>query len=164
MLSSALKDAAKTLGIYIWTASQLSGDYKNAKDLDASYLRSAKSIADKVDAGAILMPIRESDMPIIESYKENESSGGAFGLDPNFVMTVYKVRAGSYQNIKVYCYFDRATCQLHDLFVTDSNGNLIQIEDTDIEIVLDNTTEQNFASAYAPKTSISEENLEDFDF
>ena len=164
MLSSALKDAAKTLGIYIWTASQLSGDYKNAKDLDASYLRSAKSIADKVDAGAILMPIRESDMPIIESYKENESSGGAFGLDPNFVMTVYKVRAGSYQNIKVYCYFDRSTCQLHDLFVTDSNGNLIQIEDTDIEIVLDNTTEQNFASAYAPTTNISEENLEDFDF
>ena len=143
MLSSALKDTAKTLGIYIWTASQLSGDYKNAKELDATYLRSAKSIADKVDVGSILMPVREADQPIIDSY-----CARGFELAPNFVISVYKVRAGSYQNIKVYVYFDRSTCQLTDCFVTDSHGNILPVEDTNVEIVLDDTREEKFEAAY----------------
>jgi len=143
MFSSALKDAAKTLGIYIWTASQLSGDYKNAKDLDASYLRSAKSLADKVDVGCILMPVREIDQSIIDSY-----CARGFELAPNFVINIYKVRAGSYQNIKLYGYFDRSVCQWTDCFVTDSKGIILPIEDTNIEILLDSTKEEKFENAY----------------
>lgn len=142
-LSQALKDTAKTLGIYIWTASQLSGNYKSeTKELDATYLRSAKSIADKVDAGMILMPTREPDIPIIDSY-----CARGFDLRPNFVIHVYKVRAGSYQNIKVYVYFDRGTCQMTDCFVTDQDGNILPIKDTYIERVLDDTKTDSFAEA-----------------
>ena len=154
LLSSALKDTAKTLGIYIWTASQLSGDYKNAKDLDAAYLRSAKSIADKVDAGLILMPVREADQPVIDTY-----CARGFELAPNFVITVYKVRAGSYQNIKVYVYFDRATCQMFDCFVTDRDGAILPIEDTNVDLVLDDTRTEAFSEAYDLKAGD-----EDFDF
>ena len=143
MLSQALKDAAKTLGIYIWTASQLSGDYKNAKELDAAYLRSAKSIADKVDVGSIMMPVREVDQPIIDSY-----CAKGFELAPNFVLNVYKVRAGSYQNIKLYVYFDRATCQITDCFVTDNKGTILPVADTNIEVLLDETKEEKFEDAY----------------
>lgn len=124
LLSSALKDVAKTLGLYIWTASQVSGDVKNAKDLDASYLRSAKSLADKVDAGMMLMPVLDKDQPIIDSH-----CARGFELRPNFVITVYKVRAGSYQNIKVYVYFDRGTCQMTDCFVTDRDGNILTVQE-----------------------------------
>lgn len=153
-LSQALKDTAKTLGIYIWTASQLSGNYKGeTKELDATYLRSAKSIADKVDAGMILMPVREPDIPIIDSY-----CARGFDLRPNFVIHVYKVRAGSYQNIKVYVYFDRGTCQITDCFVTDQDGNILPIRDTYIERVLDDTKTDNFAEAVgAPADSWDEE-------
>lgn len=154
MLSQALKDTAKTLGIYIWTASQLSGDYKNAKELDAAYLRSAKSIADKVDAGSIIMPVREIDQPVIDSYCSK-----GFELAPNFVMTVYKVRAGSYQNIKLYGYYDRGTCQWTDCFVTDSKGTILPIADTNIEIMLDKTKEEHFETAYT-----GQDLQEDFDF
>lgn len=143
MFASALKDAAKTLNIYIWTASQLSGDYKNAKDLDAGYLRSAKSIADKVDVGAILMPKREQDNTVIQTY-----CAKGFEIEPDFVMTVYKVRAGSYQNIKVYVKFDRGTCQMHDCFVTDAAGNILPVADTNIEIMLDQTKEEKFETAF----------------
>lgn len=153
MFASALKDVAKTLNIYIWTASQLSGDYKNAKDLDAGYLRSAKSIADKVDVGAILMPIREQDQGAIQAYCSK-----GFEIQPNFVMNVYKVRAGSYQNIKVYVYFDRSTCQMHDCFITDANGEFLSVADTNIEIILDSTKEEKFETAYAGKAD------GDFDF
>lgn len=153
MFASALKDIAKTLNIYIWTASQLSGDYKNAKDLDAGYLRSAKSIADKVDVGAILMPVREQDNRAIQDYCSK-----GFEIQPNFVMNIYKVRAGSYQNIKVYVNFDRSTCQMHDCFITDANGEFLSVVDTNIEIILDNTKEEKFETAYTGKAE------SDFDF
>ena len=156
MFSSALKDTAKTLGIYIWTASQLSGDFKNAKDLDASYLRSAKSLADKVDVGCILMPVRELDQPIIDSY-----CARGFELAPNFVINIYKVRAGSYQNIKLYGYFDRSVCQWTDCFVTDSKGVILPIEDTNIELLLDNTKEEKFENAYTGNSNVDDI---DFDF
>lgn len=145
MLSSALKDAAKTLGIYIWTASQLSGDYKNAKELDAGYLRSAKSIADKVDVGSIIMPVREMDQPVIESYITK-----GFELQPNFVISVYKIRAGSYQNIKVYVNFDRSTCQMTDCFVTDSAGNILDIPSTVTKIVHKSKSAPEKAAEAAP--------------
>ena len=156
MMASSLKDTAKTLGIYIWTASQLSGDYKNAKELDAGFLRSAKSIADKVDVGSILMPVREQDNEVINIY-----CAKGFELTPNFVFTVYKVRAGSYQNIKVYIYFDRSTCQMHDCFVTNSQNEILPVADTNIEMVLDNTREKTFEAAY---TGQSSEDEIDFDF
>lgn len=144
MFASALKDTAKTLNIYIWTATQLSGDYKNAKELDASYLRSAKSIADKADVGAILTAVREQDQSVIQAW-----AAKGFEQLPTFVMTVYKVRAGSYQNIKVYLYFDRGTCQMHDCFVTDARGEILSIADTNIELILDSTKEKDFGTAFA---------------
>ena len=148
MFSSALKDLAKTLNIYIWTATQLSGNYKDDDTLDATYLRSAKSLADKVDCGSILVPVREKDRAVIETYCSK-----GFELEPNFVMHIYKVRAGSYQNIKLYFYFDRATCGFYDCFVTNQNNQLLDIEGTDIEITLDNTVDAS-----------EETNLDDFEF
>lgn len=133
MFSTALKDLAKTLDIFIWTSSQLSGDFKNAKELDAAYLRSAKSIADKADVGSILMPVRELDQPAIDSY-----CAKGFELVPNFVISVYKIRSGSYQNIKVFVYFDRGTCQIFDCFVTDTHGIILPVEDTLVKICTKN--------------------------
>lgn len=132
-----LKDCAKQLNIFIWTATQLSGDYKNAKELDAGFLRSAKSLSDKLDVGAILMPVREMDQPAIDAY-----CAKGFETVPNFVIHVYKIRRGSYQNIKVFIYFDRSTGRVTDTFVTDRNGELLPIADTNIEIILDQTKEE----------------------
>lgn len=132
--TSALKDLAKTQNIFIWTATQLSGDFKEAKQLDASYLRSAKSIADKADAGYILMKVREQDKEVISQYCNQ-----GFELEPNFVWHVYKVRAGSFQDIKIYINYDRGTCQVHDCFATDRDGKLIVIDNANVENILDAT-------------------------
>ena len=132
-----LKDCAKQLNIFIWTATQLSGDYKNAKELDAGFLRSAKSLSDKIDVGSILMPVRDMDKPAIDAY-----CAKGFELVPNFVIHVYKIRRGSYQNIKVYIYFDRGTCRITDCFVTDREGQILPIQDTAIEVLWDQTKEE----------------------
>ena len=131
-----LKDCAKQLNVFIWTATQLSGDYKNAKELDAGFLRSAKSLSDKIDVGAILMPVRDMDQSVIDTY-----CAKGFETIPNFVIHVYKIRRGSYQNIKVFFKFDRSTCRVTDCFVTDKDGTLLPIADTNIEVLLDKTRE-----------------------
>lgn len=158
MMSSALKDLAKTLGIYIWTATQLSGNYKDDDVLDSAYLRSAKSLADKVDCGVIIVPVRPKDDPIIDQWMQRKQ----FELRPNFVMHIYKVRAGSYQNIKLYFYFDRGTCGAYDCFLANQRGEIFNLEyeynikgdnsddeetrnkkyDEHIETILDDTREE----------------------
>ena len=89
------------------------------------------------------MPKREQDNAVIQTY-----CAKGFEIEPDFVMTVYKVRAGSYQNIKVYVKFDRGTCQMHDCFVTDAAGNILPVADTNIEIMLDQTKEEKFETAF----------------
>ena len=128
-MSTALKDCAKQLNIYIWTATQLSGDYKNVKEADSTSLRGAKSLADKTDCAAILLPVRDMDNPIIETY-----CAKGFEIKPNFVLHVYKIRRGTYQNIRVYTYFDRGTCHMYDCFVTDSNGVMLPVEPTYVKV------------------------------
>ena len=128
-MSTALKDCAKQLNIYIWTATQLSGDYKNVKEADSTSLRGAKSLADKTDCAAILLPVRDMDNPIIETY-----CAKGFEVKPNFVLHVYKIRRGTYQNIRLYTYFDRGTCRMYDCFVTDSNGVMLPVEPTYVKI------------------------------
>ena len=121
----------------------MSGDFKNSKELDSSFLRSAKSLSDKVDVGSILMPVREVDRPVIAQYAQK-----GFEIEPNFVISVYKIRRGSYQNIKVYIYFDRSTCRIEDCFVTDKNGAILPVQDTNVDVMLDKTTEDKIENAY----------------
>lgn len=141
-MSTALKDTAKQYGIFIWTASQLSGNYKDAKEVDSSFLRSAKSLSDKVDVGSIMLPVREMDKPVIESYCNK-----GFEVAPNFVISIYKVRRGSYQNIKVYVNFDRSTCRMTDCFVTDANGLLLPVKNANVELMLADTATEDFENS-----------------
>ena len=156
---TALKDTAKLLDIFIFTATQTSGDIKGAKELDASYLRSAKSLADKVDCASFLMPVREADQDALNTFCSK-----GFELVPNFVLSIYKVRRGSYQNIKLYIYFDRGICRFFDGFVVDSKGVFLPVADTNIEIILDSTTEEKFTSVYQSAAESADNDEFDFDF
>ena len=46
MISITLKDICNQYGIFILSATQLNGDYRDAKEYDQNLLRGAKSIAD----------------------------------------------------------------------------------------------------------------------
>lgn len=129
MFSDRLKNLCNTLGIHIQTATQLSGDWKNAKEVDQSLLRSAKSLADKNDLGCILLPIREADKPIIEAYLSK-----GFETQPNMVLHVFKNRRGKYKDVRLYGRFDHSTCRWEDCFLTDKDGIIINIDNTEVKI------------------------------
>ena len=136
MFITRLKELAIRLNIFIWTATQVSGDWKSAKEADQQLLRGAKAISDKVDNGSILLPIRESDKAIIA-----QSIAKGFELEPTHVVHIYKVRRGRFNNIRLYIHFDRSTCRTTDCFATDNEGKLIDINDTNVELILDQTVD-----------------------
>ena len=138
MFITRLKELCIRLNIFIWTATQLSGEWKSAKEADQQLLRGAKSISDKVDNGAILLPVREADKQIIAAHIAK-----GFELEPTHVLHIYKVRRGRFNNIRLYIHFDRATCRSTDCFVTNNDGEMIDVDDTNVEIVLDQTVDNS---------------------
>lgn len=136
MFITRLKELCIRLNIFIWTATQLSSDWKSAKEADQQLLRGAKAISDKVDNGAILLPVREADKPIIAAHIAK-----GFELEPTHVVHIYKVRRGRFNNIRLYIHFDRATCRTTDCFVTNNEGIIVDVNDTNVELILDQTVD-----------------------
>ncbi len=127
MLSTRLKEMANNLGIFIQSATQLSGDYLEG-ELNQTLLRGAKSIADRLDVGIIGTKIRPIDEELVEKFVES----GYF--KPNYVMSFYKVRRGKYAGTKLWCDIDLGTCRCRGLFLTDSTNQPIGIDATSIRI------------------------------
>lgn len=114
-------------------------------------MRGAKALSDKPDGCSILLPKRESDQSLIDTY-----TAKGFNLVPTHVIHVFKVRRSHYNNIKLYVYFDRSTCRLVDCFAADSAGNILPIEDTNIEHILDNTKEEKLENAIGDAFDMSD--------
>ena len=89
----------------------------------------AKSIADKVDTGLIMLEVTQED---IESLTDVINRGG-FEV-PDVKISVYKNRRGRWKNILLWCKSDRGICRIEPMFVTKYNYELIEMEDLKIKI------------------------------
>lgn len=129
MLSTKLKDLCNTYGIFIMSATQLSGDYNDSETPDQTLLRGAKSIADKIDFGCVLLGVRERDLNNLENILTN----GGFEK-PSLKLSIYKNRRGRYKGIYLWCKTDLGTCRINPIFATGWDYELIPIDDTKINI------------------------------
>lgn len=130
MLSVALKDICNKYQVFILSSTQLNGDWINQKEVNQNLLRGAKSIADKIDIGSIIMPLRDFELVEIEPICKK------LGYSvPNIGLHFYKNRANKYKNIIIWCKNELDTCKIKPIFVTDSNYKLIDVKDTEIEVV-----------------------------
>jgi len=121
LLSTALKDLAAELNIFIMSSTQLSGEVDQKKGIrDQRFLRNSKGIADKADIGVISLWINPEERAIIESVSREKG----YPM-PNYVTDVYKVRRGAYKNVKIWSIVDLGTCRIKDLFITDGYYNPI---------------------------------------
>lgn len=129
-----MKFIANKLNIHFNTSTQLNGEWKNAKDGDQNLLRGAKSLADKIDAGYIVLPVTKKDLEMIHPILSH-----GFYKVPNFVYHIYKVRRGKFNKVKLWVYVDLGTLRTTDLFLTNNDYELIPIESTTIEKILEMT-------------------------
>ncbi len=129
MLSNRLKDICNEYGIFIMSATQLNADYQDAETPDQNLLRGAKSIADKIDLGMILLPVKEKDMTGLETILNS----GTFST-PTIKLSIYKNRRGRYKGIYLWCQSDLGTCRIKPMFATSWSYDLIPIDDIRINI------------------------------
>ena len=129
MISIRLKDLCNQYGVFIMSATQLNADYTESETPDQNLLRGAKSIADKIDVGMIMLETTQKDR---ESLKEIVTRGG-FDM-PDIKISIYKNRRGRWKGIYLWAKADRGICRINPLFVTKWNYELVEMEDLRIHI------------------------------
>ena len=127
MLSIRLKDLCNKYGVFIMSATQLNGDYQTSETPDQNLLRGAKAIADKIDAGMILLPTSSDDIENLGQILTNN----AFER-PDLKMSIYKNRRGRYKGIYLWCKADLGTCRVKPMFATTYTYEIIQIDNLKI--------------------------------
>lgn len=129
MLSIRLKDLANKYSVFIMSATQLNSDYQESETPDQNLLRGAKSIADKIDYGSILLPVKQRDIDSLETILANN----AFET-PQIKISVYKNRKGRYKGIYLWCKADLSTCRIKPMFATGWDYGIIQMDDLKIKV------------------------------
>jgi replicative DNA helicase len=114
MLSTALKDLAVELDVFMRSATQVNGDLQEIKGIrDQRCIRGAKAIADKIDCGMVTAKVNQQELITLDKLIKER------GIRPNQVSDIYKMRRGRYNDVRIWSEMDLGTCRIKDLFITD---------------------------------------------
>lgn len=129
MISVRLKDLCAEYGVFIMTSTQLNSDYLTAQQYDQNLLRGAKSIADKIDVGMIMLQTSQEDKEALKPILVRNGYP-----EPDIKISVYKNRRGQYKDILLWCKSDRGACRIEPIFATNYQYQLQEIEDYKINV------------------------------
>jgi replicative DNA helicase len=130
MIAVRLKDLAVENDIFIETATQLNAEYRNAQIYDQNLLRGAKSIADKIDCGMIMLTVSQEDKEALKNLIETNG----FPI-PDTKISVYKNRRGKFKDVLLWCDSNKGTCKITPRFVTNYQYELIEIPELKINVI-----------------------------
>ena len=129
IFSTALKNLAVELDIFVMTATQLndvSSEAGKKKEIkNQSLIRGSKAIIDKADVACIGSVVSNDELEMLKQLTDQ------YGVEPNQVLDVYKLRRGKYVGVRIWSLFDLGTCRKTDLFVTNARYQEVQ----DFEII-----------------------------
>lgn len=89
----------------------------------------AKSIADKIDYGSIILGVKEADLKSLETILATN-----LFETPTIKISIYKNRRGRYKGVYLWCKADLGCCRIKPMFCTDYSYELINIDDIRIKI------------------------------
>ena len=92
----------------------------------------AKSIADKIDYGSILLSVTTRDLEALQSILAKN----AFDT-PTIKLSIYKNIRGRYKGIYLFCKADLGTCRIEPMFATTYNYDIIEIDNVSINVLDD---------------------------
>lgn len=122
--TTALKNLAIELKAFVSTSTQISEQEVDKKSSWKDYhnIAGARAIAHLVDCGCIVSRPTQEELKLVSSNQQLMN-----GINPNFVIDVYKNRGGRWTMLRIWCYNDLGTCRRVDLFAT--TPDLKPIED-----------------------------------
>lgn len=129
LLSDTLKNLANELDIHISSATQLSGDWEEKEVKNQNLIRGSRAIADKVDIGAITLPVNSAEQELGRAIAVKVGS-----YEPNFITDIYKNRRGKWTGVRIWRYIDLGTCRTYDCFVTDRRNEPIDFDSVKVQI------------------------------
>lgn len=129
MLAIKLKDLCNQFNIFLLSSTQLNADYQHSETPDQNLLRGAKSIADKIDAGMIMLTVNDSDIEALD----NILSTNVFEK-PNLKISIYKNRRGRYKGVYLWCKANLGTCRITPMFCTTWSYENVPIEEFKINV------------------------------
>lgn len=120
MLSTALKDLAVEMNIFVMSSTQVNSaaDGEGAKGVES--ISGSKAIIEKADFGCIASELGKEELELIEGQIFEE------GLVPNQVIDVYKMRRGRLNRIRIWSHIDLGTCRTTDLFITNKKNQAVE--------------------------------------
>jgi replicative DNA helicase len=140
LMSIRLKDICNKYSVYLMSATQLNGEWKEAWNkgavIDSTFIRGGKSIIDKADGAMIILPISKMEKKDIEEIMKK-----GFFNKPNYVTHIFKNRGNRVDKAKVFSYIDMGNMRITDLFVTNTDNELITIKKL---IIKPKVTKKNF--------------------
>ena len=134
LIAVRLKDLCNEYGVFIMTSTQLNAEYREAQVYDQNLLRGAKSIADKIDYGAIMLQTSQEDKDALKGLVSRLQVSDPSIVMPNIKMSVYKNRRGQYKDILLWCNGKRGICRIEPMFATDYNYQFVELPDLKINI------------------------------
>lgn len=134
-LSAQLKTLCRKYNIHLESWTQVTGDFKNESVRDQTIIRGAKAIADKIDTGSITSRPTKKELKLLEPILRSPIMMGK--PVPNICISVYKNRGSEYNLIKIWLYVDYDTMRTHDLFCTDYDYKILNIQQSFTEIIED---------------------------
>lgn len=129
---SDLKACAEEFGVGILSMTQLNGQEKVLPVIDEHCLFGSKSMKNKVDGGAILVPPTKKELEHTKVLRDKRGFGDEC---PNMVSHIYKGRFSKYgQNLKVFQKIDYGTGRIEDCYVTNIHNAPVHVDKTYVEV------------------------------
>lgn len=139
-LSKNIKDIAEELDVFMMAFTQTTDEARRDGIRDQRAVKGARSLPNKADVGIVSFEPTTKELEKLESIIKRK--GLVSHKLPNICYSFYKNRGGvqEHKDIKVWGYQNLGTMEYHDLFCTDKDYKIINVNPTKIEVVDDKIT------------------------
>ena len=135
MMSTALKDLAVELDVAMFTSTQVNANADNNRDIkNESSIAGSRAVINKADNGAIMSRPTRDELDLLKPFITK------FG-EPNLVTDIYKVRSGRWTQLRIWSRASLGTLKKEDLFVTNSQLDMIEDFEANVYEIVDWTGE-----------------------
>ena len=125
MFSTALKDLAVELNVFMMSSTQVNAKSDDNSDIkNESTIAGSRSIINKADIGVICSRPTKEELELFHNV-------GGISFYPTMVCDVFKVRAGQWNQLRIWSDVDLGNLRKKDLFVTNSR---LEVENVGTEM------------------------------
>lgn len=129
MFSTALKDLAVELKIFMMSSTQVNASADDNKNIrNEGSIAGARSIINKADVGCIMARPTNEELTQLKSLIEETGI-----LEPNVVTDLFKNRGDEWTQVRIWTFVDMGNLRKQDLFIT--NSRLEAIDDFKVDSV-----------------------------